>query len=309
MPLLARKTVILAKIETTYGTDPVPTGGANAIEVRNPQVTPMAGNTVERDVVRSYMGNFESIPANVNVACQFECYLAGAGAAGSVPGFGPLLRACGLAEVVTASTKVEYQPISSAFESVTIYFNQDGLLHKLTGARGTFQINLDAQGLPYMQFNFTGIWNAPSDTALPTPIYTSFQQGVVANNTNTTAFSLFSYTGILQSFSYNHAGTAEPRMLIGSESVLLTDRRPAGEILIEAPAIATKDFFSIAKAGTSGVFAIQHGQTAGKIVTIDMPKLILGQPSYEVSQGVQMLRLPYAALPSSGNDEFKLTVK
>jgi hypothetical protein len=40
MPLLTRKRLIVAKIESTYGTDPTPTG-ANAILVRNLEITPL----------------------------------------------------------------------------------------------------------------------------------------------------------------------------------------------------------------------------------------------------------------------------
>ena len=42
-PYYARQTVVLAKVETTYNTDAVPTGGANAIEVRNFTSKPLAG--------------------------------------------------------------------------------------------------------------------------------------------------------------------------------------------------------------------------------------------------------------------------
>ncbi len=38
MPRYTRKTAILAKIETTYGTDAAPTGAANALLISNQSV-------------------------------------------------------------------------------------------------------------------------------------------------------------------------------------------------------------------------------------------------------------------------------
>ncbi|TIV70559.1 MAG: hypothetical protein E5V89_14140, partial [Mesorhizobium sp.] len=51
-----RKLAILTKIETVYGTDPVPTGAANAMQVTNVSVTPLAGDQVSRDLFLPYLG-------------------------------------------------------------------------------------------------------------------------------------------------------------------------------------------------------------------------------------------------------------
>ena len=45
-----------------------------------------------------------------------------------------------MGETITASTRVDYLPISTAFESVTIYWYDSGTLHKLAGARGTVMV-------------------------------------------------------------------------------------------------------------------------------------------------------------------------
>lgn len=43
-----RKTLLLAKIQTAEGVDPVPTGAANAILLRNVTATPLSAEFVER---------------------------------------------------------------------------------------------------------------------------------------------------------------------------------------------------------------------------------------------------------------------
>ena len=66
MSLLNRKRVILAKIEVSYGTDPTPTGLANAILVRNINIIPQENEQAQRDLVRTYLGNSEAIPAAIH---------------------------------------------------------------------------------------------------------------------------------------------------------------------------------------------------------------------------------------------------
>lgn len=103
MPLLNRKRIILAKVETTYGTDSAPTGAANAILVRNLDVTPLDADVVSRDVVRPFLGSQGQLIAGQKVIVSMEVELAGSGTAGSAPAYGPLLRACGLSEILNAA--------------------------------------------------------------------------------------------------------------------------------------------------------------------------------------------------------------
>jgi hypothetical protein len=78
--------------------------------------------------------------------------------------------------------------------------------------------------------------------------------------------------------------------------------------VIEAPTIAQKDYFTIANDDTTGLVSFQHGTTAGNIVTLLSPTVDIGNPSYSDQDGIQMLNLPYVAIPSSsGNDELYLT--
>jgi len=311
MPLLQRKRVILAKIETTYGTDPVPTGAANAILVRNLNVSPQDADFVDRDLVRPYLGRSEQLPAAIRATVDFEVEIAGAGAAGTVPGYGPLLRACGLSETITASTKVDYAPISASFESVTIYLNNDGVLHKLTGARGTVSIQMKVKDIPVFKFQFTGLYNAVSDVALPAPTYSAFQTPLTVTNVNTTPFTLHGYSAVLSDFQLDLTNSIVHRTLVGgSEAVLITDREPQGSMTIEATTVTAKDWWSLAKAATLGALDITHGITGGNKVQITSSRVQLTKPQYQDMDGVSMLQFGTNYIPSSaGNDELLISVK
>lgn len=308
MPLLTRRRTILAKTETTYGVDPTPTGAANAILIRNLNVTPLNAEVVSRDLVRQYLGNSEQLIASKHVQLDFEVEMAGSGVAGTAPAYNVLLKACGLDETDGVSDVV-YSPVSSGFGSATIYFNIDGVLHKVTGARGNVEFTIGARTIPTMKFTFTGIYNAPTDAALPTVDYSAFQTPLAANTSNTTAFQFFSFAGVLESLSLNLGNSINYRSLIGSESVIMTDRQVSGTAVFEAPLTASKDFFAAALASTLGNLTITHGTTAGNKFKIDSTRIDIANPTYTDNNGIHMLSVPFVAVPSSsGNDEISFTV-
>lgn len=106
-----RKQAVLFKVETVYGSDAGPTGGANAMLVTNLQIVPMEGGTVSRDLVRPYLGNDQQIPVNTHVSVSFDVEMSGSGVAGTPPAYGVMLRACGLAETaVTGLATIANSP-------------------------------------------------------------------------------------------------------------------------------------------------------------------------------------------------------
>ncbi len=310
MPLLTRKRTILAKTETTYGTDSTPTGTANAILVRNLNITPLNAELVSRDLVRPYLGASEQLLASSYVTVDFEVEMAGAGTAGTAPAYGPLLLACGMAATTSAGVSVTYAPVSASFGSVTIYYNVDGVLHKITGARGNVEMDIQVGQIPVFKFTFTGLYNAPTDTAAPAVTYTAFQTPLAANNDNTTGFSFYSYSGALQSLNVNLNNQINYRTLIGAEDVQMLDRQASGTVVFEAPTVAQKDYWSLALGTTLGTLDITHGTAAGNRVQISSSRAKVNNPTYQDLNGIHMLQAPFQLVPSTaGNDEFSIVVK
>ena len=384
MALLTRKRLLLAEIELTYGTDPTP-GAADAVLVRDLNITPVQSDVVSRDLVRPYLGASEQLLANTRVECTFSVELAGSGTAGTAPRFGSVLKACGLAETavtpavtgtatagalnsitlavgssatndayknqilrITAGTGIGtvaivtgyvgstrvaslralngnvtpdntsaysiglqtvYTPVSSAFSSATLYYNIDGVLHKLTGARGTFSINTTVGQIPTIDFTMTGIYNAPTDTAAPSVTYADQATPLIFKAGNSGAFNMLAYSGCLQSVSMDSGNSIIYRELVGcTKQVLITDRAATGTVVIEAPTIADKDYFTASLTdGNLGDLSFIHGSTAGNIVSLISNRVDIGDPSYSDQDGIHMLSLPYTAVPSTaGNDEFRL---
>jgi len=307
MTLRTSQRLLLAKIESSYGSDPT-AAGTDAVLVRNMEITPLQADAVERELIRGYMGNYDILLANQRVEISFEVELSGSGAAGTAPKWDAIIRSCGNSVTIAANTSVTYAPISASFESCTLEYFVDGVRHKLTGCRGSFAITGEVGQIPVINFTMTGLFNAPTDTANPSTTYANQAAPVIFKNGNTTSFTLFSYAGSLQSFSFDQSNTTVYRELVGgTKEVLITDRRPNGTIVLEAELLATHNFFTDATGTSTGTNTFQHGQLAGNIVTFSAPQTDLGSPTYSDSDGIQMLNLPYNATPTNaGNNEYSI---
>ena len=126
---------------------------------------------------------------NVHSALSF----AGSGTAGTAPRYGSALKACGLSETVASGTSVTYEPISANFSSVTIHYNVDGVRHIVTGCRGNVALSAEVGAIPTLDFTFTGIYNAPTDTALPSVTYGNQATPLIFKNGNTTSFQVIKF--------------------------------------------------------------------------------------------------------------------
>ena len=307
MALLTRKRVILIEAESSYGTDPNP-GATDVVLVRDLSITPQSSDVVNRDVVRPFLGASEQLLANTSVEVSFSVELAGSGAAGTAPRYGAALKACGLSETVASGTSVTYAPVSSSFSSVTIHYNTDGVRHKVTGARGTVVLNASVGEIPSLDFTFTGIYNAPDDSALPSVTYGDQATPLVFKNGNTTSFQLLSFSAALMSLSMDLGNSTVYRELVGgTKEVIITDRAASGSVSIEAVALSSKDYFAAALTDSSlGNLSITHGTTAGNIVTFSSTKVDIGDVAYGETDGIQMLEIPYTLVPSASGNELSL---
>jgi len=302
-----RNRAILCKPETVYGTDAVPTGALNAMLMTNVVYNPSVGEEVSRDLVLPWMGHQGVMLVGSYATLSGDIEIAGAGAVGVAPAWGPMLRACAFAEVITAATDVQYTPISSVQESVSIYFHIDGVKHAMIGARGNVSLSVTPKQIPRFSFTMTGLLGTIADTANP-PVTTAFKKPVPVNKANST-FSLHGLAAACEGFTFDLGNQIEPRFLIGAESIEHVDRLMTGSAVMEAVALATKNWFAVADDGTLGILTAQHGTVAGNIVKFDAPAVQIGRPTYGETQKIVNNTLPLMMTPVVGNDEFKITVK
>lgn len=320
MPRLMRNTAILAKIETTYGTDPVPTGSANALLVSNVSANPLVANNVSRELIRPYLGGSEQLIGTKYIELSFDVELQSSGSmvAPTVPAWGPLVRACGMAETATAGIRVEYNPISTAFESVTIYYFLDGVLRKLLGARGNLVIKMGVGERPVLSFAFKGLDGGVTATALPATTLTGFKTPSVITDANSGDVLLgCTYTAATPALT---GGTLYPSRgleidlgnqvefvpMLGSEAIDIINRQTTARVQFDFTAAQEVTFDASVKANTLQAIGLQHGATAGSKALVFAPAAQLISPSYQEFNGRVLMGFEARLVPSGGNDELKL---
>lgn len=102
MALRTRNAVVLAKIESTTGTDAAPTGSADAVLVENPRATPSA-NLIRTNEVTGSLDQLGSIVGGIRATVEFDVLLRGSGSPAVAPEWGKLMRVCGMQETLTTT--------------------------------------------------------------------------------------------------------------------------------------------------------------------------------------------------------------
>ena len=310
---LSRTTKLLAKIESSYGSNPTPVAGSNAIQVTDIDVTPIESDNVQATAFQGFIGNSTrpTLLANKRVAVSFGAELSGSGAAGTASALSPLLKSCGLSETIVGSTSVTYAPVSSSFSSCTILCFYGATRHLLTGCRGTATITMAAGSFAQINFEFTGIYNSPDSTAMSGTFTVANQSaGIEVNDTNVTTATFHGATSQrIESFDLALNNEVVYKETASSKEVLITNRAPGGTAVLEEPVRATTDYFAKAETAATGNSSIVLGSSAGNIVTVNVPQTDITGVSRGDTNGVNSLNLPYLALPTTaGNNELSIVM-
>lgn len=301
-----RKAVVLVKLQPTAGVDAAPTGAANAMLVKDFDLTPLDGDEVEHERIQPHFGAFESELATAWSRVKFNVYLSGSGTAGTAPNFDPLLQACAASATIVPATSVTYAPATNLLKMATVYVNIDGVNCVLLDARGEVTGTTDAKGLPMLAFDMQGLFLALTDTPLPVPVYAAYARAVPVNRANT-ALTLHGLVVAASNFGFAFGNQVVYDHNTESESILITDRKSTYSATFEAVDIATKDWYGLAKAGTSGALQLVHGTVAGNIVTLSGARANVKKPAITNTNGIQYTGVTGNLIPSvSGNDEWSL---
>ncbi len=180
----------------------------------------------------------------------------------------------------------------------------------MNGARGSWGLKIKAQQIPYLTFEFAGLRAAPIAAAFPNADFSAFQKPKVVNKGNTPTSTLHGEAVNPLEWTFSNQAKAEPIFLVGSESIELLDRDITGQTRIISPKLATKDYFAVALAETTGALQIVHGTQAGNIIQIDAPKVQLLAPNFGDHKGTETLDMGLALIPTdAGDDDITITVR
>lgn len=311
MTFFVKKSLVLAKSEVTPGTDPTPTAAANAIQVRNLRITPLKINKASLDVVRPWFGASPEVITGSYSEIEFEVQMAGSGAAGTAPKWGPLHKACAFSETTVASTSVTYALVSASLGTATIYAymgtssGANSAWVKMTMCMGTVDYTLDSEGVPIMKYKFTGLYNPITAQALPTGAdYSGFIDPVAVNYANTSVMTVGGTAVQMKSLALSIGNSVAYDNRPNVEQIITTDRSMSGTVAFRMPLLSAKDYFSAARAGTTQAIVLTHGP-AGNRSTLSLPVCSLGEPSFSDEKGMWDISFPFNAQPgAAGAAEF-----
>lgn len=317
MPRYIRNTVILAKVETTAGTDATPTGAANALLVTDLSITPLEATNVDRALIRPYFGGSEQLVGYGFVRASFSVEMAGSGTAATAPAWGALLQGCAMAEAsLVTPARVEYTPVSTSLKTLTIYWYDDGVLHSMVGSMGNCRGSAKVGERPMLMFEFQGAYVAPTATANASPTLTSWKTPTVVRNSQVTDITLggtysagaitggtvYPSTGVEFDFGNSVQFTA----LASREQVDITDRAMTGRMALDLTAAQEVTQMTNVRANTTQSLAFTIGTATGNKVLIFAPVVQLINPRKEDLNGTRLIGFDLRLVPSSGNDEIRI---
>ncbi len=307
MTLRFNNQLVLAKTEAVAGTA-VALAAADAVQCGGVEVTPIAGDAVDRPIVRPYFGARPTKRVRKHARIRLTVELSAAGTKGDAPAWGRFLTACWMTETLTAQTKAVYScAVPAAPKSLTVSCNYDGYRHTLAGRRGTWSITVVSGGVPI----WSGSYAAPADAALiANPDYSDWEEPIVASHAGTPTATLFGAACAVEEISLDYGADTDWRDRIGAApATRLKDRASGGNFTVDLPAVASLAVVDKAATDATGALEIVHGSGDGNIVRLHAPEIQLGTPSIRDGDGVVQISSDYLALPSSGNDDLTIEVK
>lgn len=319
MARYTRNTTILAKVNTgSYGTDAAPAGSANAILVSDCTITHQYNN-VDRDLIRSTFGASEQLVGTKHVSLEFTVELQGSGTAATPPAWSPLLRGCRFAAVTGLVTpnRVEHNPVSSAFEDLTIYYYMEGSLHKALGCRGNVELSAVIGERPTLKFSFLGIDGGVTAAAPSGVTYAAWKTPVVVTEANVATFNLgCTYAaGVFsggaevcsRGLSVNMGNDVQHIPTLGCEGVDIVSGSATGSLSLDLSAADEVTAYTAVEANTLTSIGMTIGSTTGYKVMIFCPYVQRVNPKYEDVSGRAHVSFDLRVVPGpTGNDEIKI---
>lgn len=270
MPLLRRKAVFAAKVETTVGTAESLTGAEGVYNARDFEIQPSISMTR-----REGQGGFNyltSIPEGMMGTCKIVHDITYNGT--DIPSWASvLLPACGWVDAAGTFSPKSEAPGSNV-KTLTIGHYKDGKRQLLSGAMGTFKIVCPTGKLAYIEFTFTGKYSSnETDTAIIAPTYPTvaplrFAAGALTWNSValcTSNVEIDAGNSVIMRECVNASDRS------GYISALVTNRAPVITADPESVLVATQDRDSLWLTPTAQAMVIQIG-TTGSSVTINAPK-------------------------------------
>jgi hypothetical protein len=321
MSLLYKRSVLLAAIETTPGTAETLTSSDGAHNIYEATLTPSI-DFVERPVQGGF-ARVASVPSGYRGQCTFTTYFDGWDGSSSKPAWASkFFPACGW--VLKGGTNI-YRPVTEApgsnVKTLTIELYRDGRKAQLTGAMGSFTINITPGQPPSINWTFEGVWQGVSDASVPSPTLPTEKPLRYAGENADAAWNsarMCFQTATIESGNTLYVRpcgrNAASQAAAGFVNALVTDRLPRATINPDATLVATQDRYGKLLDMSEHTLEINIPGAAGAVsdasVDISMPDAQLVSAADADREGLLSDALEFQAnLDSSNGVDHELQIE
>jgi hypothetical protein len=271
MVMLKRKRILAAKIEATSGTAEVLAAADAAFNCYNVAIQLEIEKTPREG--QGSLGHLSSVTGGHKGKVTFSIDLGWDGTATEPLWADTFLTACGLVKATNTFRPSSSVP-STSVKTLTIGVYEDGMFKSIRGASGNMKLICEAGKMVTAEFEFSGIWVAPTDVALLAPTYPTVAPLRYARGVTTfSGVDLFAQSVTLDlANTITYRESAAANNVSGYISTVITNRRPTITVNPESKLVATRDDFGQFLASTEAAFVYEiAGPTTSKIV-ITAPK-------------------------------------
>jgi hypothetical protein len=306
MPLIKRKHVLAAKIETTSGTAETLAGADAAFNVFDLTMQPTITMTP-----RMGNGSFSSMTAIRELSggtCTFKTEVYGSGA-GGVPGWAStFLPACGWS-VSTATFSPKTEAPGTNVKTLTLGAYIDGKRKLMRGCAGTFKMIFETGKIAVIEWTFTGVWVDVTDVAILAPTYPTALPLRVGNAT----FTIGSWSPCFARLEVDAGNTVILRECAtnsdnsGYAAAMITDRNVVGSIDPESTLVSEANPYGDWLSHTERALAFDLENTTDKFA-INAPKFQITNVQEADRNGIVTDTISFQCNRSAaaGNDELTI---
>ena len=324
MPILASRCQVAIKQEAVAGTAQTLAAADVVLTTDLPTFTPDV-EIADRAALSAALSPRGVVTGARMAKIAFKMNLRGLATAAvdptNLPDFSVPFRGCGIQLAVSGTTPNEittFTPSSSlisdettgAYCSLAIY--RDGKQYLIHGAVGELSITWKRGAPTLAEFEFTGVYNAPTDVALLVPSYTTVVEPPFAS----AALTVLGFTTAKidqLTLKLNNAITMRPypNNASGFFTAQITGRRPTLSFAAEEELAATKNWWGEWIAGTTGSIATGTYPSTGSNYnqfSFTAPKAQYTGVKHDSRDGIaaSTIEAVLQANSSAGDDEFSL---
>jgi hypothetical protein len=216
---------------------------------------------------------------------------------------------------LTSPARVEYLPASDNLKTMTIYWHDDGLCHKMVGAIGAPKLSAKAGDVGKLTFDFIGLELPPVVINNPASTLTAWKDPVAIVKANVTDIQLgctYAAGALSGGTPYNTSGltldwgnVVEFNPLLTTEEVGMSDRKIKGSFSAAMTATQEAAIIAAIKAGSTQGLGFVLGTATGNKLMLHAPAMRPIAHKKEEIKGQRMVGVDFELDPVSGNDELR----